>query len=179
MILFGILSSQMSNAKEICNDLGLDRVNQPGGSDPVFFYPKEFYVFDNFTSFQVEYDGFLWATSEHAYQAAQFKDVAPDVVELIKETRSAHDAQKVAREFRNRRISNWDEQKKDVMKEILRCKIDQHSYILKKLLETGDREIIEDSWRDSEWGWGKDKDGKNLLGNIWMELRLEYKNKQV
>jgi ribA/ribD-fused uncharacterized protein len=154
--------------------LTLDRINQPGPDDPILFYPKEFYVFDNFAPFQVEYDGFLWQTSEHAYQAARFKEVAPDVVELIKGAKSAHDAQKIGRRYENRQVENLEDQKKDVMKEILRHKLDQHPYVLEKLLKTGDRVIIEDSWRDSEWGWGKDKDGKNLLGNIWMELREEY-----
>lgn len=152
----------------------LDRINRPGDSDPIFFYPKEFAVFDNFGSFQVEYDNYLWPTSEHAYQAARFKDVALEIYELIKLAKSAHDAQKIAREYKYKQIKNWNEIKKDKMKEILRCKIDQHPYVLEKLLKSGDRIIIEDSWRDSEWGWGEGKDGKNLLGNIWMELREEY-----
>jgi len=63
------------------------------------------------------------------------------------------------------------------MKEILRNKINQHPYVLKKLLQVGTRTIIEDSWRDSTWGWGSNKDGENLLGTIWMELRAEYTDK--
>ena len=60
------------------------------------------------------------------------------------------------------------------MKEILKSKIEQHPYVLKKLIQSGNREIIEDSWRDSFWGWGKNKDGQNILGKLWMELREEY-----
>jgi ribA/ribD-fused uncharacterized protein len=152
-----------------------DRVNQPQDSDKVFFYPKEFYVFDNFSSFQVEYDGYTWPTSEHAYHAAGFKGVAEDVVEKIKNTRSAHDAQKIAYSSRDKQIDNWDATKFDVMKNILRNKIEQHPYVLKKLRQSGDREIVEDSWRDDVWGWGESKKGKNMLGKIWMELREEYR----
>lgn len=158
-------------------ELSHSRVNQPQENDPIFFYPKEFYVFDNFSSFQVEYEGYLWPTSEHAYQARGFKDSSPDIYERIKNARSAHDAQKIAYENRSERASNWDLVKKDVMKDILRNKINQHPYVLKKLLQSGERTIIEDSWRDSTWGWGPNKDGKNLLGNIWMELRKEYRDK--
>jgi ribA/ribD-fused uncharacterized protein len=165
------------NAREICKNMGLDRVNQPGPEDPIFFYPKEFAVFDNFSSFQIEYDGYIWPTAEHAYQAARFKGVAPEVVEEIKKARSAHDAQKIARANKSKQIKNWPELMKDIMKTILRCKIDQHEYVHRKLLESGEREIIEDSWRDAEWGWGQNKDGKNLLGKTWMELRTEYKNR--
>lgn len=163
--------------KKIRNQLPHDRVNQPGPKDPVFFYPKEFYVFDNFSSFQVEYDGFLWPTSEHAYHAERFKGFSADVIKEIKESRSAHDAQKIAERNKDKQNPKWDDIKKSVMKDILRNKVQQHPYVLKKLLESGDREIIEDSWRDETWGWGLNKDGKNLLGNIWMELREEYKSR--
>ncbi len=156
-----------------------DQVNQPGPNDKVFFYPKEFYPFDNFSSFQVDYDGYLWPTSEHAFQAVGFKDIANDIFELIKKAKSAHDAQKIAYENKNKLTADWNNRKVSVMKDILRHKIDQHPYVLKKLLQSGDREIIEDSWRDAEWGWGEDRQGKNLLGNIWMELREEYKKRPM
>ena len=44
----------------------------------------------------------------------------------------------------------------------------------KKLLEAGDRRIVEDSSKDSFWGWGPNKDGRNELGKIWMRLRDEF-----
>ena len=59
------------------------------------------------------------------------------------------------------------------MKDILKAKVFQHSYVRRKLVQTGDRELIEDSWRDSFWGWGPDKDGQNHLGKLWMEVREE------
>lgn len=154
-----------------------DRVNKPLLSDPAFFYPKEFYIFDNFTSFQIEYDGQLWPTSEHAFQAAQFKNSIPKVFQEILKARSAHDAQKIAFQSKTKSDPNWEETKESVMKEILICKVEQHPYVLKKLLESGNREIIEDSWRDNEWGWGENKDGKNKLGMIWVEIRNLFKSR--
>lgn len=59
------------------------------------------------------------------------------------------------------------------MKDIVREKLHQHPYIQKKLRETGDRELIEVSPVDSFWGWGPDRNGRNELGKIWMELREE------
>jgi len=44
-----------------------------------------------------------------------------------------------------------------------------------KLLQSGNRELIEDSWRDSYWGWGPNKDGENYLGKLWMEVGEEFK----
>ncbi len=154
-----------------------DRVNRPLSSDPAFFYPKEYYIFDNFSSFQVKYDGYLWPTSEHAFQAKQFKESAPEVYKQIKEARSAHDAQKIAFENKSKSNSDWEKNKEFVMKEILICKVEQHPYVLKKLLESGNREIIEDSWRDNEWGWGENKNGDNKLGKLWMEIRDIFINR--
>ncbi len=155
-----------------------DRVNQPGPDDKIFFYPKEFYVFDNFSSFQVEYKGHVFPTSEHAYQAMKFIKTNKDLFEKIKSAKSAHDAQKIAYENKEFADPEWDNIKKDVMKDILRHKVKQHPYVLKKLLQSGNREIIEDSWRDAVWGWGPNRDGQNLLGKIWMEVREEFMNKE-
>ena len=155
----------------------IDRIKKPGKTDLVYFYPPEYYVFDNFSSFQIEYDGYLWPTSEHAYQASMFKETFPAVFLKIKKARSAHDAYKLAKKHKVKVPKDWNTRMKTVMKDILRHKIDQHPYVLKKLLESGKREIIEDSWRDSTWGWGEYKDGNNLLGKIWMELREEYQKK--
>lgn len=46
-------------------------------------------------------------------------------------------------------------------------------YVRRKLLATGDRELVEDSWRDDFWGWGPNRDGQNMLGKLWMEVRGE------
>ena len=61
------------------------------------------------------------------------------------------------------------------MRQILRAKVAQHEYVKRKLLETGDRILIEDSWRDGWWGIGPGKDGKNMLGKLWMEIRAELR----
>jgi predicted NAD-dependent protein-ADP-ribosyltransferase YbiA (DUF1768 family) len=47
-------------------------------------------------------------------------------------------------------------------------------YVKKKLIESGDKELIENSWRDTYWGWGENRDGENHLGKIWMEIRKCY-----
>ena len=48
---------------------------------------------------------------------------------------------------------------------------------MKKLLDSGDRILIENSWRDDFWGWGPSKDGANHLGKLWMEVRDEVRKK--
>ena len=98
-----------------------DSVKHPGLHDPVYFYPPEFYVFDNFSSFQVEYAGFLWPTSEHAFQAALFRYSSPGIFGQIKKAKSAHDAKKIADV--NQSLVSKDLNQKELMKDILRHKI--------------------------------------------------------
>jgi len=155
---------------------------------PVFFYEREFYVLSNFSSFTLELDGYLFQTSEHAYHYRKFcahdnEDMSKskrlyEIRQLVQAAKSAHDAQKIARENKDFRRPDWDEIKVSVMKEILLAKVAQHPYVMKKLMETGDREIIEDSWRDNYWGWGVKKDGLNKLGKLWMEVREEIRKAQ-
>ena len=63
------------------------------------------------------------------------------------------------------------------MEKLLRAKIEQNPYVLKKLLETKDYMIVEDSPKDNFWGWGENRDGENNLGKLWMKLRDEYRKK--
>lgn len=137
------------------------------------FYPREFYVFDNFASFQIDWRGRRWMTSEHAYQAAHFFETAPELVEEIFQARSAHDAYKIAKAHADKAPTNWDKVKVGIMEDILRHKLEQNNYVKEKLRLSGDMEIIEDSTKDSFWGWGPNRDGRNELGRIWMRLREE------
>ena len=141
-------------------------------SDKIFFYEHEFYVFSNFSSFSIEYKGVRYMTSEHAYQAAKFSDI--ELAEKIKAALSAHDAFSLAREHKADERPDWQEIKVDVMEEILRAKLAQHPYVMKKLLQSGTKEIVEDSWRDDFWGWGPNKDGQNQLGKLWMKIRKDF-----
>lgn len=142
-------------------------------SDVIGFYPREFYCLDNFSSFKVLYDGYLYSSVEEAYQALGFIESAPEVAEQIKNSYSAHEAQKIAYENKAKRRNDWDSIKLSIMEELLRAKIEQNPYVKKKLLETKNYQIVEDSPKDNYWGWGKDRNGENNLGKIWMKLREE------
>lgn len=137
------------------------------------FYESEYYFLSNFSAFAVEWKGKVWMTSEHAYQAAKFTD--EDIQQEIFNTRSAHDAKKCAQSHKDNARSDWAEIKLSIMKDICRHKLQQNEYIQKKLIQSGDKVLIETSHKDAYWGWGPNKDGENHLGKIWMELREELK----
>lgn len=140
------------------------------------FYPREFFVFDNFSSFKVNYNGILYSTAEHAYQANKFLNTAPEVAKQIIDSYSAHEAKEIAYRNDDKKRKDWDDVKLKIMEEILRLKLSQNPYVKKKLIETGDLLICEDSPKDSFWGIGKDRNGQNQLGKLWMKLREELKN---
>lgn len=145
----------------------------------VRFYEQEFYVLSNFSAFSIYINDRLHATSEHAYHWFKFigqDDHSIDVRLRIYLARSAHDAFKIAQKEKEHRRSDWDLVKENTMRCILRTKARQHEYVRRKLLETGDRMLVEDSWRDDVWGWGPNKDGQNLLGKLWMEIRDELRS---
>lgn len=144
----------------------------------VFFYEQDFYVLSNFSAFQVSWAGIDFPTSEHAYHWEKFANETElsegnEIAWRITEAKSAHEAFKLAERNKAHRRSDWDDVKVGIMRDILRAKADQHEYVRRKLIDTGDRVLVEDSWRDDVWGWGPNKDGQNLLGKLWMEIRAE------
>ncbi|MER9471023.1 NADAR family protein [Mesorhizobium sp. M0520] len=152
----------------------------------VCFYEQDFYVLSNFSSFSIMWEksprvGLIrFDTSEAVYHWMKFKPNIPTaeqyhLMEQIRYAPSAHEAFKIAERNKHLRRPDWDDVKVDVMRDILRAKVDQHEYVKRKLLATGDRELVEDSWRDDFWGWGPNRDGKNMLGRLWMEIRAELR----
>lgn len=143
--------------------------------DRVRFYEHDFYPLSNFSAFSMQWKGERFDTSEHVYHWEKFPGDAV-LRAMIRNAPSAHEAFKLA-EKNKHRIStpNWPDARIEIMGQILRAKVAQHEYVKRKLLATGDRLLVEDSWRDDFWGWGPDRSGKNMLGAIWMEIRAELR----
>lgn len=140
----------------------------------VFFYEQDFYVLSNFSAFRVVWAYRRFDTSEAAYHYAKFPSHS-QLQDMIQNAASAHAAFKIAESNKHLIRTDWKEIRVEVMKEILIAKVEQHEYVHRKLLATGDRELVENSWRDSFWGWGENRDGQNMLGKLWMEIRADLK----
>lgn len=142
----------------------------------VFFYEQDHYYLSNFSAFRLHWGGYLFDTSEAAYHHEKFpgeknKEVRYD----IRTAMSAHEAFKLAERQKAKRRLDWDDVKVDIMRCILIAKVQQHEYVARKLLETGDRILIENSWRDDFWGWGPNRNGQNMLGVLWMQVRTQLR----
>jgi hypothetical protein len=149
----------------------------------VCFYEQEFYPLSNFSAFTLMWNGLRFDTSEAVYHWEKFQprgdmydgDRAA-VADSIRVAASAHEAFRIAQGARRAfGRPDWSTVRVDIMRQILRAKVEQHEYVRRKLLETGDRELVENSWRDSFWGWGPNRDGQNMLGKLWMEIRAELR----
>jgi ribA/ribD-fused uncharacterized protein len=147
----------------------------------VCFYEQDFYVLSNFSAFTVWWKGLRFDTSEAVYHWEKFDNAGLTpferaVLDSILYAPSAHEAFKIGQQHKRLRRPDWDDVKVDVMRDILRAKADQHEYVRRKLLATGERELVENSWRDDYWGWGPNRDGQNMLGKLWMEVRAELRS---
>ncbi len=142
----------------------------------VCFYEQDFYVLSNFSSFNLVWKEHKFPTAEHAYHWEKFKHLTDRLLcNKIASAPSAHEAYRIANVARGARREDWDDVKLGIMKDILRAKAMQHEYVYRKLMATGHRELVENSWRDDYWGWGPDRNGKNWLGRLWMEVRAEFR----
>lgn len=139
------------------------------------FYEREFYPLSNFSSFRLMWKDIDFDTSEAAYHWEKFCHNYI-IQSEIRQARSAHDAFKIAEKNKSLRRSDWDDVKCGIMLDILRVKAEQHEYVRRKLLETGDKRLIEGSWRDNYWGIGPNGDGRNMLGILWMQVRQEIRD---
>jgi N-glycosidase YbiA len=127
-----------------------------------------------FSGHMLEFKGVLYPTIEHAYHCQRYTD--QQVVDAIRNTRSAWSAWALSQQHKKEQIPDWDARKVGVMEELFRAALDQHADIRKALIESGDFLIIHHNANDSFWGDGADGAGRNEMGKIWMKLRAELQS---
>ncbi len=137
----------------------------------IFYHDREepYGCFSNFSAHPFELDGLTWPTSEHYFQAQKF--AGTEHVETVRRAKRPHDAARIGRDRALPLRPDWEQVKDDVMRRALRAKFTAHPDIRAVLLGTGDEPLIEDAPNDYYWGWGKDHSGKNMLGQLLVELR--------
>ncbi len=137
----------------------------------VYFYNTqgEYGSFSNFSRHGFQLDGEYWPTTEHYFQAQKFPET--EHCEQIRQAKTPKDAAKMGRERSRPLRKDWEQVKDDIMRKAVLCKFETHGDIREILLATGDEEIVENAPGDYYWGCGKDGSGKNMLGQILMEVR--------
>lgn len=124
----------------------------------------------NFYITKVEYEGEIYPSAEHAFQAAKTLD--PDLRNKIAARLSPGEAKRLGQMIPFRPM--WDNIKIQVMSDILTTKFSD-PVLAKRLIATYPAFLIEgNNWNDRFWGatWlDNEWVGHNNLGWILMELR--------
>jgi ribA/ribD-fused uncharacterized protein len=138
---------------------------------------KPYGVLSNLHRRPVLFEGTVFPTAEHAYQAGKARKEAvrkwilsapsPSLVAMAAHGLYTWDI-----------VPDWSKIKFDRMREVLRAKFSQHEDLRTILLSTGESRLIEACRTDSPvnrtWGEVNGK-GLNMLGVLLMEIRHELR----
>jgi ribA/ribD-fused uncharacterized protein len=130
-------------------------------------FSGQYAFLSNFYDQAIEYNGHVFKTAEHAYQAQKTID---DVdFEKIKSAETPGIAKKMGGKICVR--WDWDEVKVEIMFQIVLAKFSSDEVLKQNLLATYPSKIIEgNTWGDTFWGICNGI-GENCLGQILMRVR--------
>lgn len=139
--------------------------------DTILFYSvtDDYGEFSNFAPYSIHLDRQTWPTVEHYFQAHKFLDKTYQ--QKIRKTGSPMQAAILGRDRKQKLRKDWESIKVQVMRRALVAKFQQHSDLSDLLFSTGDAKLVEHTENDAYWGDGGDGKGKNMLGQLLMEVR--------
>mgnify|MGYP001570668566 CR=1 FL=1 len=146
--------------------------------DEIRFYranERPYGAFSNLYRCPIEFEGRIYPTAEHAYQAGKAR--RPEVKEWILAAPSPALLAMAAHGLYYWDVTpGWSKTKFDRMKKILIAKFTQHQDLRDLLLSTGNKRLVESATVDNAvnrlWGEINGK-GQNTLGRLLMEVRAE------
>ena len=137
-----------------------------------------FNIFSNFYEELLQINGEFWKSGEHFYQAAKFAKNGlqedANIYRLIVEAETPGTAKRLADEYfseENKERSHQVLRTFVAMSQMLTVKFAPGTLSRKRLMQTGDLELIHLSGSDFFWGQNRKGDGKNLLGKVLMHMR--------
>lgn len=137
--------------------------------DDITSFTGDYKFLSNFYPCNVELDGEIYPSVEHAYQAAKTLDADDRKPFHQRPLPTAGESKKLGRKLKIR--PDWESVKLQVMEDLLVQKF-ADPILKKQLQETGDAKLIEGNyWGDDFWGVDKKKGGKNHLGKLLMKIR--------
>ena len=136
-------------------------------------FDKEWAFLSNFYPREIEFEGIIYPTNEHFFQAMKTLDI--NERKAIANASTPGLAKKMGRSVSLR--PDWEDIKDDVMLEGLYRKFADDE-LADWLLDTGDEELVEGNWwHDRYWGVC-DGVGQNKLGKLLMKVRSEIKKER-
>lgn len=140
-------------------------------TEPVLAFRGRWEFLSNFHASPLEVGGITYPALENAYQAHKTTDLR------IRRQFSMIGPSKAKRLGRAVQLrDDWEDIKISLMRQLIKLKFADDSYLAHKLVATGKRELIEgNTWGDRFWGQTHGK-GLNWLGRLLMERREELHN---
>jgi ribA/ribD-fused uncharacterized protein len=137
---------------------------------------KPYGAFSNLYRRTVTFEGVVFPTSEHAYQAGKARK--PAVRDWILSAPTPALAAMAAHGLYVWDVApDWAQTKFGRMRQVLRAKFDQHEDLRQLLMSTGNARLVEVGTVNNAVNrlWGEvDGKGENMLGVMLMELRDSY-----
>lgn len=126
----------------------------------------EYRFLSNFYSCPIIFEGDLYSSLEHAFQASKTLD--SNERKVVRVAVKAGDAKRAGRKVTKR--GDWDDVRVGIMRELLYQKFNDLQ-LRQRLINTGDAELVEgNNWGDVFWGVCRGR-GENWLGKLLMEIR--------
>jgi hypothetical protein len=125
--------------------------------------------FSNYSHCSIWYEGHIYPSVEHAYQAA--KSLNEEERRKIRHLPTANQAKQAGKKIDLRK--DWDKVKLQIMEILVREKFSQEPE-RSILLSSKNEELIEGNWwGDKFWGQSPLGNGQNHLGKLLMKIREE------
>lgn len=134
-------------------------------------FREQYDFLSNFHPSPIKYEGIMYPTVEHAYQAQKTHDEGER--RRIAAIRGPGAAKLAGKKIKVR--LNWFSYNLQLMYDLVLLKFSLHPVLRQQLLDTGKEELVEgNNWGDVFWG-RVDGVGKNHLGKILMQVRTELR----
>lgn len=170
-------ASKRNELRELCekltveeSEIALAYVHRLIGSrlesKTIYSFDGKYRFLSNFYLSSVEFEGRIYSSVEHAYQAAKTSDDTQRYKISLSLTPS--EAKQAGRNVRLR--PDWEFVKIPIMRSLIQKKF-ENPVLAAMLRNTGNAELIEGNWwNDTFWGMCNGV-GQNWLGRILMEAR--------
>lgn len=134
-------------------------------TEPITSFSGEYRWLSNFAPSLVVFDGVVYPTIEHAYQAAKTQPSLRDPFKHGTPGQAKRLGQKVTIR------ADWEQVKVSIMRSLIERKFMPHTTLGDKLVATGMADLVEgNTWGDRFWGVCGGT-GRNWLGTLLMERR--------
>lgn len=145
---------------------------------PIIFYNSTNHYLSNFSNHPIQIKNLgTFCCVETSFLAFKNKD-NKEYIDLLLNIKSPFDIHNILKNFKLIYDQNeWEHEKINIMKKILIIKINKYPEIKSYLLKSGLSPIIHYSKYDLCFGQKRNGNGKNMLGKLLEEIRLELYKK--